>query len=154
MWRSLWWEPNNGSKLLVKWIIILVFTLYQCHVLAQKIKNQRIMAEARKIIRDEHFNIDLGLQGSFCDETHLKTFWEKVMMPDCVLAFFVLYLTSQNQSYSDRTLINQMKVLVHRMTDKTMIKLIKQMHGLRTTKLFNYTVFSKYWHTVFIMVEW
>lgn len=56
--------------------------------LAQKIKNQNIMVEARKKIREELKSIDFGLQDSFCDETNLKSSWENVSMPDCLLSFF------------------------------------------------------------------
>ena len=63
------------------------------------------MMEEGKMIHDELFNIDFGLQDSFCDETDLKTLFEKVMMSDCLLASLLLCLTSWNQSYSDRALM-------------------------------------------------
>ena len=62
------------------------------NVLAQNIKNQGIMMEEGKMIRDELFNIDFGLQDIFCDKRGLKTSFYKVMMPDCLLAFLYLWL--------------------------------------------------------------
>ena len=76
--------PNNR----VNESYFLYSSSISANVLAQKIKNQDIMAEAGKMIREELFNVDFGLKDSFCDETDLKTSWEKTMMPDCLLAFF------------------------------------------------------------------
>lgn len=70
------------------------------------------------------------------------------------------FLTSRNKSYSDGALMTQMRFSAHQMTDKTMMKLMKQMHGHHTTNVFSYIlqlhlfsynyIFSKYWQTVFL----
>ena len=57
-------------------------------LLALKIKNQNIMAEAGKMVRAELLKVNFGLQDSFCDKNDLKRSWEETTMPDCLMTFF------------------------------------------------------------------
>ncbi len=60
---------------------IFLSSLISAAELATKLKNQDIMKDAGRMLREALMDIDFGLQDSFCDSNDLKASWERVMMP-------------------------------------------------------------------------
>ena len=104
-WRSLWWEHNISSKQSGKQIKFFVLIIYRWQRFSTKNQESRQNGRGRKDVTWWTFLYQFWVTGQFLWRNRSKNTMGEEMIPNCLLTFFHLCLTSRNQSYSDRALI-------------------------------------------------